>query len=436
MTVVAEANAGYLFVNWTEGGAEASTSASYTFTASANRDLVANFIPIVYIVSTSSFPVSGGDTSGGGAFNSGDSATVIASPNQGYDFLNWSVADSIVSANAIYTFAVLSNVDLVATFVAIPYTITTSASPAAGGSTSGGGTFYFGDSVTVVAEASAGYSFVNWTEGGAEVSTAASYTFDASASRDLVANFAPIMYTVNTSSNPVAGGTTSGGGTFSEGANVTVVAEANAGYTFLNWTEGGAEVSTSSSYSFTASTNRDLVANFSRITYTITTGASPSDGGSTGGGGVVNSGDSVTVVAVANAGYSFLAWTEDGVEVSTSSSYTFTASADRTLVAVFVPVSTSGTIRVLYMFSPVIGGLKTFGAVMLAAPAPAGGSTVMLSSSNPSVLQTPPSVVVSAGQKWAFFSATTNNPKKSTNVTVTATLGSSQKSRVVRVFGF
>ncbi|MHB1688960.1 MAG: Ig-like domain-containing domain, partial [Ignavibacteriaceae bacterium] len=46
-----------------------------------------------------------------------------------------------------------------------------------------------------------------------------------------------ISYTVTLSSNPVAGGTTSGGGTYNSGSSVTVTAAPNAGYTFTNWTE-------------------------------------------------------------------------------------------------------------------------------------------------------------------------------------------------------
>ena len=78
---------------------------------------------------------------------------------------------------------------MVANFSATTYTINTSATPSAGGSTSGGGNQTAGTSVTVTATATAGYSFSNWTEGGTPVSTAASYTFTASAGRTLVANF-------------------------------------------------------------------------------------------------------------------------------------------------------------------------------------------------------------------------------------------------------
>lgn len=50
------------------------------------------------------------------------------------------------------------------------FTITTSASPAAGGTTSGDGTYLSGDMVTVVATPNPGYAFVDWTENGVEVS--------------------------------------------------------------------------------------------------------------------------------------------------------------------------------------------------------------------------------------------------------------------------
>jgi hypothetical protein len=71
------------------------------------------------------------------------------------------------------------------------WTIRLSASPAVGGSVSGGGTFANGATVPVSAAANSGYVFANWTEAGNVVSTQASYTLTASASRSLVASFTP-----------------------------------------------------------------------------------------------------------------------------------------------------------------------------------------------------------------------------------------------------
>ena len=74
---------------------------------------------------------------------------------------------------------------------------------------------------------------------------------------------APVdQLTVELSSDPIDGGDTSGGGLFDAGASVTVLAEANAGYSFDEWTEEGESVSTSESYTFVVNENRTLVANF------------------------------------------------------------------------------------------------------------------------------------------------------------------------------
>ena len=60
-TVTATANSGYVFSNWTENGTVVSTAASYTFTLSANRNLVANFTaPVNYTVAVSASPSAGG----------------------------------------------------------------------------------------------------------------------------------------------------------------------------------------------------------------------------------------------------------------------------------------------------------------------------------------------------------------------------------------
>jgi len=73
---------------------------------------------------------------------------------------------------------------------------------------------------------------------------------------------APTTYTVSVTANPNNGGTVTGGGTYTSGSNATVTANANSNWTFTNWTENGAVVYSNSSYLFTATSNRSLVANF------------------------------------------------------------------------------------------------------------------------------------------------------------------------------
>jgi len=69
-------------------------------------------------------------------------------------------------------------------------------------------------------------------------------------------------FSINTASNPSAGGNTSGNGVYTPGSSVTVVATANTGYSFSNWTENGNNVSNNASYNFSATGNKNLVANF------------------------------------------------------------------------------------------------------------------------------------------------------------------------------
>ncbi len=81
-------------------------------------------------------------------------------------------------------------------------------------------------------------------------------------------------------------------------------------------------------------------------TYAITTAANPAEGGtakfSVGTGsqqtqGNVNSGELITLYAVANDGYKFVNWTLNSTEVSTEANYSFKATGNTSLVANFEP---------------------------------------------------------------------------------------------------
>ena len=74
------------------------------------------------------------------------------------------------------------------------------------------------------------------------------------------------------------GGTVNGGGTFDGNTKITVTATPNSGYHFARWTENGAEVSISASYSFTLTADRTLTAVFERQS---SDGSSGGDSGST-----------------------------------------------------------------------------------------------------------------------------------------------------------
>ena len=334
-TVNATAATGYTFTNWTENGNVVSTNANYTFNVTGNRTLVANFTANTYTINVSANPTNGGTATGGGTFNYGQNCTVTATAATGYTFANWTENGNVVSTNASYTFTVNANRTLVAHFTANTYTINVSAQPTNGGNASGGGTFNYGQSCTVMATAATGYTFTNWTENGNVVSTNANYTFTVNGNRTLVAHFTANTYTINVSANPANGGTATGGGTFNYGQSCTVMATAATGYTFTNWTENGNVVSTNPNYTFTVNSNRTLVAHFTQNTYTVTVAANPTNGGTVTGGGTFNYGQNCTVTATAASGYTFINWTDNGSFVSSSANYTFSVTSNCNLVAHF-----------------------------------------------------------------------------------------------------
>ena len=153
-------------------------------------------------------------------------------------------------------------------------------------------------------------------------------------------------YTVAVSASPAEGGTVTqtGSGTYNDGAAVTVAAIANEGYEFVEWKENGTQVSTDAAYTFIVEGNRNLVAVFKAkevtppaTTYTVAVSASPAEGGTVTqtGSGTYNDGAAVTVAAIANEGYEFVEWKENGTQVSTDAAYTFIVEGNRNLVAVF-----------------------------------------------------------------------------------------------------
>lgn len=219
------------------------------------------------------------------------------------------------------------------------YTISVSANPTNGGTVTGGGTYQQGQSCTVSATKATGYNFLKWTENGTQVSTNTSYTFNVTGNRTLVAQFQAQSYTISASANPSNGGTVSGGGTYTYGQSCTLTANHATGYTFVKWTKNGTQVSTNTSYTFTVTESASYVAHFQANSYTISVSADPSNGGTVSGGGTYTYGQSCTVHATANNGYTFTNWTVNGSQVSTNANYTFTVTGNRTLVAHFTTQS-------------------------------------------------------------------------------------------------
>ena len=201
-TVSAIANSGYIFVNWTENGTPVSTNATYTFSVTGNRTLVANFRLSCSITATSS-PSEGGTVAGSGVYAQGTYCTLTATPSLGFSFLNWTESDTVVSTEPNISFTAYYDRTFVANFEIIMHHINVEANLSAAGSVSGGGDYQEGVYATVSAQPNEGFEFFHWTENGASVSTNPNYMFAVWAPRNLVADFKmqitdTMAYTCNT----------------------------------------------------------------------------------------------------------------------------------------------------------------------------------------------------------------------------------------------
>jgi subtilisin family serine protease len=203
------------------------------------------------------------------------------------------------------------------------------------GSVSGGGVYEQGELVTLTASPAIGYYFINWTQGGIEISSEPVYAFNAISNLIVDANFAINIYTITALPNDPAFGSITGGGEYEHGETVNLQAIPNDGYHFVNWTEGGIEVEANPVYIFIATENRSLLANFAINTYTITVLPNDPAFGSITGGGDYEHGETVNLQAIPNDGYHFVNWTEGGVEVEANPVYIFNATENRSLLANF-----------------------------------------------------------------------------------------------------
>ena len=104
-------------------------------------------------------------------------------------------------------------------------------------------------------------------------------------------------------------------------------------------------------YDFTTTTAQ-------QTNYTIGVSASPSNAGTVSGGGTYQQGQSCRVSATAATDYTFVRWTENGNQVSTNASYTFTVNGNRSLVAIFTP---NNNFTIAVSASPTNGGTVSGG---------------------------------------------------------------------------
>ena len=321
VTLTANANNGYTFSQWQDGN----TQNPRTITVTGNATYTATFSQDTYMITTAANPTNGGTVTGGGAYHYGDTPTLTATANSGYEFAGWQDGSTTnprqitVTGNATYT-ATFSEVG--STY----YTVSAYVSPAGAGTVSGTGTYPAGASVTLTATANSGYTFDHWNDG----STTNPRTITVNNNMSFTAYFNTQEYTIITNVTPAGSGTVTGGGTYPYGATATLTATPNSGYEFLQWSDGSLQnprvITVTGNATYTA-----LFSNGSGEMYTLTVRSNSVFLGEAYGSGTYPAGSSVEISAYPTAYAHFVKW-DDG---NTENPRTVVVNSDMEFVAEF-----------------------------------------------------------------------------------------------------
>ncbi len=268
--IIAEAEKGYEFVNWTSDpeGIIDDEDAPETFLTMPGEDatVTANFdeVPINDLTITSEAGgsvtvtideeetfIEAGQTETISDVPGGTEVGLVATPADGYRFIEWeATAGQFDDAEKAETTFTMPDEDATVTAsFAEAYELTLAVDPAGGGTAidvTGDSPYAEGTVVDIRAEAEQGYGFVNWTsdpEGIIDDEEDAE-TFLTMPAEDMIvtASFAEVddeVYELTMAVDPAGGGTAidvTGDSPYAEGTVVDIWAEAEQGYEFVNWT--------------------------------------------------------------------------------------------------------------------------------------------------------------------------------------------------------
>ncbi len=119
--LTAAPNDEYTFEHWASNGTVIGTDNPLTITVISDTAITANFAPLpVYTVTVTANNAAFGTVSGGGEYIVNRTATLTATPHQGYSFIGWMSGGNVLSLENPYTFTVVSHVTVQAVFQEIP----------------------------------------------------------------------------------------------------------------------------------------------------------------------------------------------------------------------------------------------------------------------------------------------------------------------------
>ena len=245
VTLTATADEHYHFVRWSDGN----TDNPRTIVVESDITLTAEFALEQHIVTATA---EHGTVTGSGTYTHGTEVTLIATPDEHYHFVQWSNG---VTENP-YTLVLTKDTILTAEFALDQHTVTATAE---NGIVTGSGTYTHGTEVTLTATPDEHYHFVRWSNSETENP----YTLVLTKDTILTAEFALDQHTVTATAEH---GIVTGSGTYTHGAEVTLIATPDIGYEFTQWSNGVTE----NPYTFFVTEDIALEAQFKHSTATET----------------------------------------------------------------------------------------------------------------------------------------------------------------------
>ena len=241
-----------------------------------------------------------GNVSGGGSYPYGDTIQIEALPNVGHEFLTWD--DGIVDNPR--DIVVTHDSTFVALFAISQYTIDVVSDHPGWGTVTGGGTYYYGDTIQIEATPYMGFAFAGWDDGNTDNPRTIIVTED----HTYTAHFEIRQCVITTEVYPENSGTVNGGGTYNYGSTVHLTAHSNTGYVFTQWNDGNI----TNPRTIFVEGDATYTAVFTPLQYEITTECDPVEGGTVTGAGIYDYGSIATITATPNENYIFLCWS-DGI---------------------------------------------------------------------------------------------------------------------------
>ncbi|MBR4335835.1 MAG: leucine-rich repeat protein [Clostridia bacterium] len=317
---------GYSFTGWTIGGTSltnASGGSLANWNYDGDRTLRASWSANTYQISLAKNISEAGSVSGAGSYTYGRSVTVSASTSNGYTWLGWYDQNgNRLTDRTDYTFTMGLDTNIWAKWIVCPVTLARDL--AAGGSVSGvSGATYAGKETTITASTNSGYTWLGWYNGDTKLTDELSYTFMMPT--ESVRYEARWIKVSIISIDTAAGSVSSLNGKYKVGDEVSVTATTNNGYTWLGWYNGDTKLTDELSYAFGMPAES--------VTYTAKWFLSPTVISNNTSAGTVSgmpsttiNGQTITVVATANLGNTFLGWYAGNIKLTDQRNYKFTIS--------------------------------------------------------------------------------------------------------------